>query len=119
MSKTLFPRVKEARELLRSKTVDLLNKYELIIDRAIARGDLEIAETATRWLLEHMPAEDGERLIDPSATKPPPPPPPPPAVLLPSGPTIQIGIALGGMAETKGLLPAAEVIDVTKVEAGK
>lgn len=83
-----FPRVREAREVLRERAVDLLAKYELIIDQAIKDGKLEVAAEHVQWLLEHTAAEDGERIIDPSAAKPK-------EIQGSTGPTIQIGIALG------------------------
>lgn len=82
-----FPKVKEAREALRERALDLLNKYETIIDSAIAHNDFETAAKHTQWLLEHMAAEDGERIIDPSAAKVK-------EIEGTRGPMIQIGIAL-------------------------
>lgn len=83
-----FPKVREAREALRERALALLDKYEIIIDSAIAKGDLEVAGEHVQWLLEHMPAEEGERVIDPSAAKPKE------VAAQNLGPQIQIGIAL-------------------------
>ena len=94
-----FPRVREAREALAGKALAILQKYEMIIDLAIAKGDFETAETAARWLLEHMPNEDGQRLIDPSAAKVQ-------EADGPRGPTIQIGVMLGPPpSSSSGSLP--------------
>lgn len=93
-----FPKVKEAREALRERALDLLNKYETIIDLAIAKGDFETAGEHVQWLIEHTAAEDGERIIDPSAAK---------AKELVQqqqlGPSIQIGIALTSPPKLKEL----------------
>ncbi len=102
-----FPKVKEARELLKQKAADLLAKYERIIDEAIIAQQFEVAAKHVQWLIEHMPEEDGVRLIDASAAK---------AVEVQGkiGPSIQIGIALGGM-KPRELPEAPEVIDVTPI----
>lgn len=84
-----FPKVREAREAIREKALDWLLKYETIIDLAIAKGDLDVAAEHTRWVIEHMPNEEGDRMIDSSAAKPKE------VQGGPQGPTIQIGIALG------------------------
>lgn len=99
-----FSKVKMAREILREKALEILAKYELIIDKALEKGDFETAAKHTQWLLEHMPNEEGERLIDPSAAKPK-------EVERGSGPSIQIGLVLGGLSETKKL-PPSDLIDV-------
>lgn len=98
-----FPRVKEAREALKEKAMAILAKYEYIIDQAIAKGDLETAAEHTRWLLAHMPNEEGIRLIDTDATKPK-------DSDGPKGPQIQIGVMLTPPAEIKPL-PTVKVID--------
>lgn len=108
MPKEYFPRVKEAREALRERAIEVLETYLTIISEARAKGDLETAEKAARWLLEHMPNEAGERLIDSSASKP--------TVETQSQsslPTINIGFQLGGVKQQKAL---PEVVDVTPVK---
>lgn len=105
MSKDYFPAVKEARAALAAKA---LEHYELqlkLIMEAVNRGDIETAVKANQWLLEHMPAEDGVRLIDPSAAKPKE------VESTSKGPAIQIGIQLGGINAPK-VLASANVIDV-------
>lgn len=82
-----FPKVKEAREALKEKALAILAKYEHIIDLAIEEGNLEVAAEHTRWLLAHLPNEDGVRLIDPDASKPK-------DSDGPRGPQIQIGVML-------------------------
>lgn len=107
MSREFFPRVKEAREALREKALDILAKYETIIDLAVAKGDLETAAAHVQWLLEHMPAEDGERLIDSSAAKIK-------EIQGSTGPTIQIGIAL---TPTPKQLPSQPVLDAEVIKS--
>lgn len=102
-----FPKVKEAREALRERALDLLNKYETIIDLAIAKGDFEVAGEHVQWLLEHMPAEDGDRLIDPSAATVKE------VASGPVGPSIQIGIALTS-PKPKELAPVVIEAEVVK-----
>lgn len=99
-----FPRVKEAREALREQALDWLNKYSIIIDKAIDEGKLDVAAEHVRWIIEHTANEDGERIIDPSAAKPK-------EIQGSQGPTIQIGIALD--AKPKELAP--HVIDIEPI----
>lgn len=105
-----FSRVKEAREVLKNKAADILEMQIAIIQLAIAKGDFETAAKANQFLLEHMPEEDGERMIEISVDKPK-------QVEKGSGPHIQIGFALGGIPASQGALPEAPVtIDVTPTE---
>lgn len=105
MTKDYFPAVKEARAALAAKA---LEHYELqlkLIMEAVNKGDIESAIKANQWLMEHMPAEDGVRLIDPSAAKPKE------VESGPKGPSIQIGIQLGGVNAPKSL-PPMKVIEI-------
>jgi hypothetical protein len=107
--KTPFPKVKEAREALRAQALELYERYNMAIQNALADGEYEVAMDHMRWLIEHMPkGDDGERMIDESAAKPK-------QVEGLKGPSIQIGIALGGVTKPKEL-PQAEVIDITSEE---
>jgi hypothetical protein len=101
-----FSKVKEAREALKEQALELFNTYVLIINQAINDKDYETAHKATQWLIEHMPAEDGVRMIDSSASRPKE------SEQKSLGPAIQIGIALSGQPPRKAL-PPVEVIDVT------
>lgn len=101
-----FPRVKEAREALRDRAIEILESYIAVIAEARAAGDFESATKSLQWLIEHMPEEDGSHMVDISIDKPK-------QVEAGKGPTIQIGFALGGLGNQK-TLPAA--IDVTPVE---
>lgn len=99
----LFSRVKEARELLKAEAENILKMYMQVIHEARLKGDMETAAKALQWLIEHMPADDEAlRMIDISIDKPV-------QIEAKAGPTIQIGIALGGMSKPKAL---PEVIEV-------
>lgn len=103
--KEYFPAVKEAREALKEKALEHYDLQLKLIMEAVNRGDIESALKANQWLLEHMPSEDGVRLIDPSAAKPKE------IESTHKGPAIQIGIQLGGINAPKSL-PPVSVIDV-------
>ena len=110
-TKDHFPKVREAREALKEKALELFEAYLLIIKDAHASGNFEVAAQHMQWLIEHMPkGDDGERVIDESAAKPK-------SVETPKGPTIQIGIALSPQKPKE--LPSVEVIDVTDVNPDK
>lgn len=105
----LFSRVKEARELLKNEAENILKLHMQIIQEARMKGDHETALKGTMWLIEHMPADEGTRLVDVSVDK----------VHQddgPKGPQIQIGIALGGMPNSQKLLPTVEVIEIKEDE---
>lgn len=97
-----FPKVREAREALKAKALELHTSYMTIIQAAIDKGDLETAMKATQWLIEHMPREDGETMVDISVDKPK-------QVETRQGPSVNIGFALGGIADTRALPPAVTI----------
>ena len=77
-----------------------------MIKQAAAAGEWEAALKAQQWLVDHLPAEEGERLFDASVDKP---------TLLdqkPTGPLIQI-VGIRYSDEPKQLPEVHEVIDVT------
>lgn len=107
----LFSKVAVARELLRQKAEEIISMYMENAKKAQDSGDYETAAKSLQWLLEHMPADmDGVKVVDQSVDKKAIAEGPKNA-----GPTIQIGIAVGGMRKPSEL-PAAhvEVIDVEK-----
>lgn len=104
----LFTKVKFAREKLKAQAEELLDEYIDTIRKARAAGQYEAALDATKWLLEHMPAEDGERMIDVSVDKPT-------QVAVQAGPSISIGFALGGVPQPKQIEAPAIDVKVTKV----
>lgn len=87
--KNMFPKVAEAKEALKGRALAMAEKYEQAIDAAMKKGEFEVAIKAMQWFLEHVPAQDGIRVIDPSIDKAPAPD------KGPKGPRIQIGIKLG------------------------
>lgn len=98
-----FPKVREAREALRAKALELHNLHLEIIQAAIDKGDLETAAGEVRWLTEHMPkGDDNERMIDESAAKPK-------QIEQKRGPSVNIGFALGGLGEARSLPPAVTI----------
>lgn len=103
-----FPKVKEAREALKAKALEIYEMQVRIIDMALAAQEFEVAAKANQFLLEHMPTEDGIRLLEGSVDKTA-------SDSGPKGPTIQIGIALGSQ-KVHELPPATTVIDVTPDE---
>lgn len=105
MPKVYFPRVKEAREALRERAIEILETYLTVVNEARAKGDFETALDGLKWLVEHMPNEEGERMVDVSAAKP----------TVGSGggsapQPIQIGIALGGLRPKE--LPAITQVPI-------
>lgn len=102
-----FSSVRKARAALMARANEIVDKFMLAVDMAIAAEDYETATRSMQWLLEHMPEEDGQRLIEISVDKPKA------SDNKPAGPLIQIGFKLGGTDSIKQL-PAAEslVIDV-------
>ncbi len=104
-----FPKIREAREALKSEALDILRKYRENAEIAQQHGDYVIAKETYEFLLEHMPLDsDGEALLGPSIDKTKPE-----AKSTNSGPQINIGFQLGGVATPKALPPSTSVIDVT------
>lgn len=87
-----FSSVRKAKEALREKALDLLEEFRQTIIEARAAGKYEEALKAYQWLLDHIPAEEGERMLEASVDK----------VQHqdsgPRGPVINIGFKLGGIA---------------------
>jgi hypothetical protein len=99
-----FSSVRKARAALQERANEILDLQIRIIKEAITAGDFETAAKANQFLLEHIPADEGERVLDISIDKPKQ------VESGPKGPLIQIGVAIGGISPTKAL---PEVIDVT------
>lgn len=85
-----FPSVRKAKAALRERAFELLDGYIAIIKQAAAQGDFETAAKGYQYLLEHMPEEEGERMLDISIDRPK-------QAEQKSGHTIQIGFQLGGI----------------------
>lgn len=109
--KVYFPKVKEAREALKEKALELYEQYDKVIKLAIASEQLDVALEAMQFLMKHMPAQDGAGMLDISIDKPK-------QVESKSGPQINIGFALGGIDDQKAL-PPTTVVDVVDVEEEK
>jgi hypothetical protein len=103
-----FSSVRKAKEALKARANELLDGYLAVIKQAAAAGDYETAVKGYQHLLEHMPDEDGERVLDISIDKPRPGDGP-------KGPTIQIGVAIGGLNRPT-LKPAVTITEVESDE---
>ena len=111
-SRTIFSRVKIARELLRERAEEILDNYLDTVQKAKDAGDFETAAKSLQWLMDHMPAEDdGTRVVETSVDKQQQ------IVQQDTSPRIQIGISVGGSAPKQisiakpRELPKAEIID--------
>lgn len=109
MARDYFPKVREARELLKERAAALIEKYEKLIDAAIANGEYEVAMKALQFLMDHMPDDDGVKMIGASVDK---------EIVQkgPSAPMINIGVQIGGYKKAPGLLPEAPAIDIEAEE---
>jgi hypothetical protein len=112
VAKDYFPKVKEARELLKEKAREILEMQQTIIEKALAAEKFDVAAAANQFLIEHMPDEEGVRMISATVNKQL-------ETKGPTGPTIQIGFNLGThrlpeAATVATLSPAPlEILDVT------
>lgn len=105
-----FPKVREARQKLAEKAQEILEEYLLNIQAAKLKGDHETALKGLQWLIEHMPDEEGESMVNSSIDKAKE------KQIGGGGPTIQIGFQLGGITTPPKALPDPEVIDVKPTE---
>lgn len=106
--KVFSSRVQEAREALRDRAMDILEAMLAVTVEARANKDYEVAAETLKWLYEHLPSDaEGNRVIDSSAAKVK-------EIEGPKGPSIAIGIQLGGMNQEK-LIAQAKVIDITPI----
>lgn len=88
-----LPAVKKARQALLERSHEILEEYRTAIKMAIAHGKYAEGLAAYQWLLDHMPAEEGVRVVDVSVDKQVH------ADTGPKGPIIQIGVQLGRMPQ--------------------
>jgi hypothetical protein len=94
-----FPRVREARELLREKALGILEDYIETVKAAQEAGDYEIALKSLQWLMEHMPEDEGQRMLETGVDK---------EKQVQKGNTgtaINIGVAIGGLPEASTAQP--------------
>jgi hypothetical protein len=105
-----FSSVKQAREAIREKAMELVEGYMSLIQTAQAAEEFQVAAEGYQFLMKHLPKdEEGNALLDAPIDKG--------ATVKtgPTGPTIQIGIALGPQPAQKAL-PPVNVIDITSDE---
>lgn len=103
---TTLRSVRKAREALKERAHEILDKFLQTIDMAASAEEYEAALKSYQWLMEHIPEDEGERVVDISVDKP---------KQVEKGtnlPTINIGFRLGGIDEDKQL-PDGNTIDVT------
>lgn len=100
-----FSKVKQAREALREKALELFEGYMVLIKDAHAAQEFEVAADGYQFLMKHLPKdEEGLTLLDAPVDKIT-------KELGPKGPTIQIGIALGPKVEPRALPPIDIEVD--------
>lgn len=103
-----FSRVKDARDAISAKALYNHRLYIKAIKLAMKQGKIEAALEALQWLQEHTPAaEDGTTMIDTSIDKQKPSD-------SYTGPTINVGFALGGLTakpEMKQLPTSIQEVD--------
>jgi hypothetical protein len=107
-------KIREAREALKARALELFERHLEVIDKAIDTGDLEVASKHLQFLGVRMPKDDdGTTFLDSSLDNKK-------QIEGPKGPQIQIGIALNGSQKSlppkpkKLLPPSVQVIDVTE-----
>lgn len=109
-----FSKAGLARQMLKDRAEEILADYIETAKAAREAGEFEAAGDMYWKLIEHMPSDSAdERIVDTSVDKQQK------AVDKgPNGPTINIGLALGGLPQAKKLGPAktVEVIDVKSVK---
>ncbi len=103
MSDKYFPKVKAAREKLAARAQELIDLQFKIIKDAMKAEKFEVAASANQWMIEHLPSEDGVTILDQGIDKPK-------VVEAKTGPSINIGFALGGMPQKA--LPAVVEVDI-------
>lgn len=101
----MFSKVNVAREMLKERAEEILAEYIETAKAAREAGEFEAAGKMYWNLIEHMPADNpNERMVDTSVDKQPKQ-----VDNKASGPTIKIGLALGGLPQHKQLTAAKHV----------
>lgn len=115
-AKGYFPKVAAARQLLVDEAEWWYGFYKQVAIDSLAAQDFITAEKTAFNILSHMPEDDetGTLLgvsIDKNRE---------PDQKGPQGPSIQIGLALGGMpTQEQQALPPANIIDLVAIESEK
>jgi hypothetical protein len=108
--KGYFNKVRLAREKLQEQAEQILDEYMATIKLAQERGDHETAMKGLQWLIEHMPEEEGNRMVEMSIDKIKP------VDNRPVGPSVQIGISVGGLKQVEGSVSKPKPLPAVIVE---
>lgn len=105
VERRFFGKASIAREMLKERAEEILTDFIETAKAAREAGEFETAGEMYWKLIEHMPADaPHERIVDTSVDKQPKQ-----IEKGPTGPTINIGLALGGLPQQKKLAPAKHV----------
>ena len=96
--------VRKAREALKERAMEILDEFQQTIRDARVAGKYEEALSAYKWLIDHIPADEGKRIIEGSSDKVKE------TETGNKGPVINIGLRIGGIDSPKQL---PEIIDVS------
>lgn len=103
--------VRTARQRLADRATEIIDLFIANAKKAQDAGAYDVTSASLQFLLEHMPATDGDApLLDPSIDKN--------KIEATQKPNVRIGIAipLGGINQPKPLPAAKKVIDITPDE---
>jgi len=107
INKGFFTKVRVAREKLQERAEEILTQYLEVVKQAQEAGEYEVAAKSLQWLIEHMPEEDGQRMVDTHVDKAK-------QEQIQQGPRVQIGIQLGGINQPKALpTPTTPLPEIT------
>lgn len=111
MSKDYFPKVREARAKLLEQADKLIAKYWDLINAAEEAGQFDVAMKHVQWLIEHTRDDDGKTIVSSSVDKEEGD-----GRKGKSGPTINLGFAIGGIPGTNRIAELNPVVIDVKDE---
>ncbi len=97
-------KVRAAREVLRERAVELIEAYISLAAEARAAGQFDVSSEILWKLIDHIPKDELQGIIDSPSSKPP-------ELTQSTQPLIQIGIALDSNHKPKAL-SAVNIIDL-------
>ena len=110
-----FSSVRRARELLRERSEEILKEYLMLARHATSKGDFETAEKVYWKLLSHTTDEEGGAIVSVDVDNKNKQ-----VESGPKGPSISIGVAIGGLGQPQlpaGSEPTVQVIEVERIES--